>query len=74
MAYTIDTTQCTNCGACEIECPNKAVGERKGLFLIKSEKCTECIGFFDKPQCVVVCPVDDTIMIDAAYPRYQAAA
>jgi ferredoxin len=74
MAYAIDTTQCTNCGACEVECPNKAIAERKGLFLINAEKCTECIGYFEKPQCVVVCPVDGTILVDTAHPRYQAAA
>jgi ferredoxin len=74
MAYMIDTTQCTACSACQIECPNKAIVERKGLFSIKPEKCTECIGYFDTPQCVVVCPVDATIFIDVSQPRYVAAA
>ena len=74
MAYMVDTTQCTACGACQFECPNKAIIERKGMFSIKPGKCTECIGYFDKPQCVVACPVDDTIFIDVSQPRYAAAA
>lgn len=28
------------------------------LYFIVAEKCTECVGFFDEPQCVTVCPVD----------------
>jgi len=47
--------------------------EKSGMFYIKPEKCTECIGSFDEPQCVSVCPVDDTCIIDNNYPRYAAA-
>ncbi len=28
------------------------------VYYIATEKCTECIGFFDTPQCADVCPVD----------------
>ena len=28
------------------------------LFYIVPDKCTECIGFHDEPQCAAVCPVD----------------
>ena len=27
-------------------------------FYIATEKCTECIGFHEEPQCAAVCPVD----------------
>lgn len=27
-------------------------------FFVVPEKCTECKGFFDEPQCVSICPVD----------------
>jgi len=27
-------------------------------YFIVADKCTECIGFFDEPQCAAVCPVD----------------
>jgi ferredoxin len=28
------------------------------LFYIVPDKCTECVGFHDEPQCAAVCPVD----------------
>ena len=28
------------------------------LFYIVPDKCTECKGFHDEPQCAAVCPVD----------------
>ena len=28
------------------------------IYFIVPEKCTECVGFHDEPQCVSVCPVD----------------
>ncbi len=27
-------------------------------YYIVTDKCTECIGFHDEPQCAAVCPVD----------------
>jgi len=73
MAYKIVTSSCTGCSACEPECPNQAIIEKNGTFLIKPEKCTECIGHFDDPQCVAACPVDKTVIIDNSYPRYAVA-
>ena len=28
------------------------------VYYIVPDKCTECIGFHDEPQCAAVCPVD----------------
>ena len=28
------------------------------IYFIVSDKCTECQGFHDEPQCAAVCPVD----------------
>lgn len=28
------------------------------FFYIVADKCTECVGFHDEPQCAAVCPVD----------------
>ncbi len=28
------------------------------VYFIVADKCTECIGFHDEPQCAAVCPVD----------------
>jgi ferredoxin len=36
-------------------------------FYIVPDKCTECQGFHDEPQCVSVCPVDACVP-DPAHP------
>jgi len=28
------------------------------IYFIVHDKCTECVGFYDEPQCASVCPVD----------------
>ena len=28
------------------------------LYYIVPDKCTECVGFHEEPQCAAVCPVD----------------
>ncbi len=57
MALLINE-ECVNCGVCEPECPNDAITEGEDIYIIKAAKCTECVGHFDEPQCVDVCPVD----------------
>ena len=74
MTYKIISSQCTSCSACEPECPNVAIREENGPFVINLKKCTECIGYFDVPQCVAVCPAENTCVIDKSFPRYQPAA
>jgi ferredoxin len=54
----IITDECVNCGVCEPECPNSAISEGDDIYVIDVAKCTECVGHFDEPQCVEVCPVD----------------
>ena len=72
MAYKIVSSSCTACTACEAECPNVAIVEKNGTFIIKPEKCTECIGHHEEPQCFAVCSVELTVIIDKNYPRYVA--
>jgi ferredoxin len=72
MALMINE-ECINCGACVPECPNTSIYaggdeyEYQGqmhpalsndFYYIVPEKCTECVGFHDEPQCVTVCPTD----------------
>jgi ferredoxin len=52
------TQDCINCGACEPECPNEAIGEGRLTYVIDPEKCTECVGFYDHEACQSVCPVE----------------
>ncbi len=70
---TLITEECINCGACARECPNTAIypgGEqwtldgktgaplREDIYYIVPEKCTECVGFHEREECAVLCPVD----------------
>jgi len=57
MAYKI-TEDCISCGACEPACKNTAIREGETTYEIEPSKCTECVGWFDSPQCVDTCPVD----------------
>jgi ferredoxin len=65
MALLI-TDECINCDVCEPECPNDAISMGTDIYVINPEKCTECVGHFDVPQCREVCPVD-CIPVNAAY-------
>jgi NAD-dependent dihydropyrimidine dehydrogenase PreA subunit len=49
MAYVIGE-ECIQCGACEAECPEGAISEVDGLFVIDPAKCQDC------GSCEAVCP------------------
>mgnify|MGYP000445197392 CR=1 FL=1 len=57
MALKILNT-CINCDMCDPECPNQAITLGAEIYEINADKCTECVGHYDEPQCVLVCPVD----------------
>lgn len=57
MALKI-TEECINCDVCEPECPNDAISQGPDYYVIASDRCTECVGHFNEPQCQQVCPVD----------------
>jgi ferredoxin len=50
--------ECINCDVCEPECPNGAISQGDEIYIIDPNLCTECVGHFDTPQCIEVCPVD----------------
>ena len=52
------TDECINCDVCVPECPNEAIYMGEEIYEIDGDLCTECVGHFDTPQCVEVCPVD----------------
>ena len=52
------TDECINCDVCEPECPNEAISQGDEIYEIDPATCTECVGHYDTPQCVDVCPVD----------------
>jgi ferredoxin len=72
MALLIDPETCIDCGACVDPCPNEAIyaggdpwvlggEEHEALsdkYYIAFDKCTECVGHHETPQCIEACPVD----------------
>lgn len=52
------TDECINCDVCEPECPNEAIYQGQDIYEIHAHLCTQCVGHFDEPQCVAVCPVN----------------
>ena len=42
MSLTI-TDECINCDVCEPECPNEAISQGEEIYIIDSNKCTECV-------------------------------
>lgn len=54
MVYIIDPNECIMCGACEPECPEKAIFEGNGTYVIDPAKCQDC------GACAEVCPTGAT--------------
>lgn len=52
MAYKIDASICTACGACEGECPVEAISMSGDVYKIDADVCTDC------GACKDVCPVE----------------
>lgn len=57
MALKI-SDDCISCGACEAECPVNAISAGDDQYHIDAAKCVECVGHYDEPQCVGVCPTE----------------
>jgi len=57
MALQI-TEECINCDLCPVECPNEAISMGAEIYEINADLCTECIGHYDQPSCVEICPVE----------------
>jgi ferredoxin len=72
MAMKI-VAECINCGACEPECPNSAITAGDSIYLIDPVKCTECVGAYDTPRCIEVCPVENCIIPDPEHAETKDA-
>ena len=57
MALLINEN-CTACDACEPVCQNQAITAGNPIYVIDPDKCTECVGAEDEPQCMLVCPAE----------------
>ncbi|ASM34566.1 ferredoxin [Campylobacter sputorum subsp. bubulus] len=61
MALMI-TNDCISCDACREECPDDAIFEDSPIYIIDPDRCSECIGDYAEPACIVVCPTDCIIL------------
>jgi Fe-S-cluster-containing hydrogenase component 2 len=72
MSVIIDDT-CITCDACLQNCPVNAIvddmsnptGESR--YYVHPEKCVECVGIYDDPQCAAICPSIGCITWDKPY-------
>ena len=59
----------------DAEAKGNHVGDGQGvgdsIYVITHDRCTECVGHFDEPQCAAVCPVDNCCISDPVYPVFQ---
>ncbi|MEI6895959.1 MAG: YfhL family 4Fe-4S dicluster ferredoxin [Psychromonas sp.] len=62
---------CINCDMCDPECPNEAITFSTEIYEIDPILCTECIGFYEKPTCIAVCPIN-CIIIDPSHIESEA--
>ena len=58
MAYKILVEKCIACGTCIAECPNGAIRDGERTSVINPDRCTECVGAHQKPECAVICPIE----------------
>ncbi|WP_233008134.1 YfhL family 4Fe-4S dicluster ferredoxin [Rheinheimera faecalis] len=49
---------CINCDLCVPECPNTAIYRGESHYQADADLCTECVGFYNQPACIEVCPLD----------------
>ncbi len=42
----------------EVSATSEMAPVNEDLYYIVPDKCTECVGFHEEPQCAAVCPVD----------------
>lgn len=57
MAYKV-LEDCINCDACRSECPTESVKAGEDIYGIDPDTCVECVGHYDSPKCVDLCPID----------------
>ena len=52
------TAGCIACDACRDACPNGGIEASDPIYIIDPDICTECVGHYDEPACISVCPVE----------------
>lgn len=60
MPHTINDT-CIACNFCLPVCPVTAIREGEEIFEIDPATCNDCVGHYNNPKCVEVCPVEGCV-------------
>lgn len=74
MAVIIGET-CITCDACLQQCPVNAIVDDAanplglGRYYVQPEKCIECVGVHEDPQCAAICPSIGCITWDLPFTR-----
>lgn len=74
MAVIINDT-CITCDACLQNCPVEAIVDDSDnpmgnpRYYVQPEKCVECVGLFDDPQCAAICPSIGCITWDMPFTK-----
>jgi len=74
MSVIIDDT-CITCDACLQQCPVNAIRDDvsnptgKKQYYVQPEKCVECVGIYDDPQCAAICPSIGCITWDMPFTK-----
>lgn len=59
--------KCINCDMCEFECLNEAILMGDYIYEINSDKCIECVGYYEILICQKVCLIFNIIVKDLVY-------
>ncbi|KYC37763.1 transcriptional regulator [Scytonema hofmannii PCC 7110] len=65
MPYTIPNNSCVGCDNCRPQCPTGAIKLENDEYWIDPSLCNNCEGYYPKPQCVIVCPTQSPIPLQA---------
>lgn len=74
MSVIIDDT-CITCDACMQQCPVNAIVDDgnnptgNNRYYVQPEKCIECVGVYDDPQCAAICPSIGCITWDMPFTK-----
>ena len=74
MSVIIDDT-CITCDACLQQCPVNAIVDDSenptgnSRYYVQPEKCIECVGVYDDPQCAAICPSIGCITWDMPFTK-----
>ncbi len=74
MTYTIPNISCVGCNNCIPQCPTNAIKKENGEYWIDPSLCNNCEGYYEKPQCLAVCPTLSPMPLQAKKGRCKVEA